>query len=108
MGNRENNKAPINTGNTRIVNNHGIQYKRIKVCVEHDILQYKPTRAGNKIIKGHIPSTKEATKSLPATMIDEGNHQGTKGNGQVLPRKLLDEGQGKFASDMEISDSSGD
>ncbi len=51
--------------------------------------------------------TKEATKSLPATLTDGGNHQGTKGNGRMLPRKLLDEGQGKFLSDMEISDSSG-
>jgi hypothetical protein len=62
---------------------------------------------GYKIIKGHIPSTKEATKSLPAIMIDKGNHQGTNGNGRVLSCELLDEGQGKFALDMEISDSSG-
>ena len=41
-------------------------------------------------------------------MIDEGNHQGTKGDGRMLPRKLLDERQGKFLLDMEISDSSGD
>ncbi len=107
MGNMETNKAPMNTGNIQIVHNNGIQYIRIKVCVEHNILQYKPTRAGNKIIEGHNPSTKEATKSLPATMIYKGNHQGTKGNGRLLPCKLLDEGQGKFLSDMEISDSSG-
>jgi hypothetical protein len=40
----------MNMGDTNIVNNNGIQYKRIKVCVEHDISQYKPTRAGKKII----------------------------------------------------------
>ncbi len=65
MGNGETNKTPTNTGNIKIVNNHGSQYERIKVCVEHDILQYKPTWVGNKIIVGHILSMKEATTSLP-------------------------------------------
>jgi hypothetical protein len=48
MGNVETNKVLMNTGNTNIVNNNGIQYKRIKVCVEHDILLYKPTQAGRQ------------------------------------------------------------
>jgi hypothetical protein len=50
----------------------------------------------------------EATKSLPATIIDKGNHQGTKGDGRMLPRELLDEAQGSFLLNVEISDSSGD
>jgi hypothetical protein len=82
------------------------QNKRIKLCVETEILKTKPTRATNKIIKGRIPSTKEDRKSQPASIIDEATNQGREGDGRVLPRELLDKGQGKFLSDMEISNSS--
>jgi hypothetical protein len=71
-------------------------------------LKTKPTRATNKIIEGHILSTKEERMSQPAAIIDKETNQGRKGDGRVLPRKLLDKGQGTFSSDMEIRDSSSD
>ncbi len=71
-------------------------------------MKTKPTQATNKIIEGHILSTKENRKSQPAAIIDKETNQGRKGDGRVLPRELLDKGQGKFLLDMEISNSSRD
>jgi hypothetical protein len=47
--------------------------KELKYVLNTTSYKYKPTWVGKKIIKGHIPSTKEATKSLPATIINKGN-----------------------------------
>ncbi len=82
------------------------QNKRIKLCVETELLKTKPTQATNKIIVGHIPSTEEDRKSQPVAKIDKETNQGKKCDKQVLPHELLDKGQGKFLSDMEISSSS--
>ncbi len=95
-----------NEGNKEIATNGANQNRIIKLCVENEILKTKPTRATDKIIEGHILLTKEDRKSQPAAIINEETNQGRKGNRRVLPRKLLDEGQGKFLSDMEISNSS--
>ncbi len=52
-----------NEGNKELATNGRNQNKRIKLCVENEILKTKPTWATNKIIEGHIPLTKEDRKS---------------------------------------------
>jgi hypothetical protein len=84
-----------------------IKIKKAKISFEDDLLKYKPTRGVNKIIQGHIPSSNRATTAGTATqIINEENPRQEAGDGRILPRELLDDGQGKSSSDMDISDSS--
>ena len=87
---------------------HGGQGKATdKLNSRESLLQLKQHRQPNKILQGHVP--------LPAGKHGGGRkHSGKepgKGegitDGWVLPRELLDNGQGKLtSSDMDISDSS--
>jgi hypothetical protein len=77
---------------------------KIKIPNKIGILESEPTRASNKIIKGHIPQGDD-TKKKGKRLYGKENKKQTKGDGRVLPRELLDDGQGKSPSDMEISKS---
>ena len=74
------------------------------------LLSKKPTQAPNKILRGHTPGPTAGKADVPpGTQIVETNEeQGVTTNGKSLPRELLDDGQGKLGSDldMEISSSS--
>jgi hypothetical protein len=83
------------------------QNKKAKVSVKDDLLKFKPTWGARKIIQGHIPSSNGVTTAHTATPIIDEEIPGWKmGDGRILPHELLDAGQGKFSSDMDIGDSS--
>ena len=88
---------------------NSIKIKKAKVSFEDDLIKYKPIWGVNKIIQGHNPSVNGATTACTATrIIDEESPGQVTCDGRILPRELLDNGQGKLSSDMDISDSSSD
>jgi hypothetical protein len=81
-------------------------HKRLKLVVEIEILKAKPLRAPNKIIERHVPATRaEPTPRTEATSVKTNTDQ-KREDRRVLPCELLDDGQGKSALDMEISEGS--
>ena len=87
--------------------------KELKLGMPINLLDLKPIRGPNKILKGHVPL---ATKTHPPRVKRDNGKSTTpktKGNGRALPRELLDNGQGKCKesalmandgnSDMDIS-----
>jgi hypothetical protein len=72
------------------------------------MLDTKPKQKPNKILRGHVPLAPVANQvdhALGGSNLRLGRDIIT--DGRVLPRELLDDGQGKSTtSDMEISDSS--
>jgi hypothetical protein len=104
-------KTTVGRGYTRskIDSNELHQIKKAKVTFDNELLKYKPTRGANKIIQGHIPSASRATTAPTALRIINDESPGwVTGNGWILPRELLDGGQGKLSSGMDISSSSSD
>ena len=83
------------------------EHKRSKLGTEIELLKSKPTRAINKIIEGRVPTAKADLPPQPETKLNGANTGQTKGDGRVLPHELLDNGQGKSVSDMDISENSG-
>ena len=95
MGNEY--KTTLGRGDTRIkLNSNELhQNKKAKVSFEDDLLKIKPTQGVNKIIQGHIPSLNGATTARTAIqIIDEESPGQETGDRQILPHKLLDDGQG--------------
>ncbi len=84
----------------------GNKHKRLKLGVEIKILKAKPVKAKNKIIEGHVPETRVEPTPRTETTSTKTNTDQKREDGWVLPRELLDDGQGKSTSDMEISESS--
>ncbi len=84
----------------------GNKHKRLKLGVEIEILKAKPLRSTNKIIKGHVLATQAEPTPQTETTSAKTNTNQKREDGWVLPRELLDDGQGKSALDMEISESS--
>lgn len=84
--------------------------KQINLSTPFTLLDSKPSRVPNKILEGHVPSAKNPS-NRPCMRREIGTVTTTKekGDGRVLPRELLDNGQGKFTmladgdSDMDIS-----
>ncbi len=83
--------------------------KHLNLRGPDSLLNFKQSRAPNKIIEGHVPM---ATSPVPPVMrrgIGTATAKKDKGDGRVLPRELLDSGQGKCDmtvdsnSDMDIS-----
>ena len=72
------------------------------------LLKQKSTQTTNKILRGHVPLAPVANQvdhALGGSNLRLGRENIT--DERVLPRELLDDGQGKLTtSDMEISDSS--
>ncbi len=102
-------KTAVGWGDTqsKIDSNELHQIKKAKVTFDGKLLKYKPTRGANKIIQGHIPSSSRATTApIALRIIDDESTRRVMGNRQILPRKLLDNGQGKLSLGMDISDSS--
>jgi hypothetical protein len=102
-------KTTLGWGDTqsKLNSNKIHQNKTANVSFEDDLLKYKPTRGVKKTIQGHIPSSNGATTACTATRIIDDESPGWEtGDGWILPRELLDNGQGKTSSDMDISDSS--
>ncbi len=107
MGNKY--KTTLGRGDTRIkLNSNELhQNKKAKVSFEDDLLKIKPTQGVNKIIQGHIPSSNGVTTAHTATrIINEESPGRVTGDRRILPCNLLDNGQGKSSSDMDIRDSS--
>jgi hypothetical protein len=57
----------------------------------------------NKIIEGHVPQNVDRYLQKGVPRAPRVSTNGNNGNGRVLPRVLLDDGQGKSNSDMDIS-----
>ena len=77
---------------------------------KESLLSTKPTQAPNKILRGHVPQSSSADldRRLAGKIGCQQERGGTK-DGRALPRKLLDDGQGKLGTttlDMEISTNS--
>jgi hypothetical protein len=72
------------------------------------MLDTKPKQKPNKILRGHVPlapGANQVNHALGGSNLRLGRDIIT--DGRVLPRELLDDGQGKSTTlDMEISDSS--
>lgn len=76
-------------------------------------LHFKPIRESNKILKGHVPSTKTGLPWAQQRNSQTSLARKTKGDMRALPKELLDNGQGKCdearatnrecRSNMEIS-----
>ncbi len=84
----------------------GNEHKRLKLGVDIEIIKAKPLRATNKIIEGHVLATRVEPTPQTETTSAKTNTDQKREDGRVLPRELLDDSQGKPASDMEISESS--
>ena len=86
----------------------GERTKQINLNAPINYLDSKPIRVPNKILEGHVPSatpsnqphTQQATGMVTATK--------EKGDGRVLPRELLDNGQGKCDETTATADGDGD
>ncbi len=99
-------KTTLGQGDTqsKLNSNEIHQNKTAKVSFEDDLLKYKPTRGVNKIIQGHITSSNGVTTARTVTQtVGEESPGREKGDGQILQRELLDSGQGKSLSNMDIS-----
>ena len=83
--------------------------KQLNLRAPYTLLNYKPSRAPNKIIEGHVPMATSPSPPLVRRGIGKETPTTDKGDGRVLPRELLDNGQGKCEltvdsnSDMDIS-----
>jgi hypothetical protein len=69
------------------------------------MLDDKPRQEPNKILKGNVPVTGDYRKNKGNPPIQKISTNGNNGDGRVLPWVLLDDGQGKSPSDMDISSS---
>ena len=83
--------------------------KQLNLRAPYTFLNCKPSRAPNKIIEGHVPMATSPSPPLVRRGIGTETPTKDKGDGRVLPRELLDNGQGKCDltvdsnSDMDIS-----
>ncbi len=84
----------------------GNEHKGVNLSNDIDILKHKPTRATNKILEGHVPSKTTPPPPGMAKGSNKVSPNDNKGDGRVLPRMLLNDGQGKSTSVMDISSSS--
>ena len=69
------------------------------------MLKNKPQRTSNKILEGHVPLAPDHYLLGWGQRNNSVYTNGKNGDGRVLPRVLLDDGQGKSPSDMDISSS---
>jgi hypothetical protein len=69
------------------------------------LLGTRPHREPNKIIEGHVPIMGDNQSPRLKPLVPNTSTNGQHGDGRVLPRVLLDDGQGKSPSDMDISSS---
>ena len=88
--------------------------KQIKLSAPAHLLNSKPVRVPNKILDGHVPSATPHSKPRMEGAIGAPTTAKDREDGRVLPRELLDDGQGKCNelktptesdsdSDMDIS-----
>ncbi len=68
-----------------------------------NMLNNRPQREPNKILEGHVPITGDNQTTQCYSSIQKTARKETNKGGRGLPRMLLDDGQGKSSSDMEIS-----
>jgi hypothetical protein len=69
--------------------------KQLNLRAPDTLLNYKPSRAPNKIIEGHVPLATSPSPPLMRRGIGTATTTKDKGDGRVLPRELLDNGQCK-------------
>jgi hypothetical protein len=69
------------------------------------MLKNKPQQTSNKILEGHVPLAPDHYLMGWGQRNNSGYTKGKNGDGRVLPRVLLDDGQGKSPLDMDISSS---
>ncbi len=79
--------------------------REINIRNELNLLQQKPRRTPNKILEGHVSLTPDHHLLGWVQRATRVSNNGKNGDGRVLPRVLLDDGQGKSTSDMDISSS---
>ena len=87
----------------QINNDGGNKCRDIKITSTVTLLRDKPLREPNKINEGHVPNRVASHQQnwYPRALMMSTN--GKNGDTWVLPRVLLDDGQGKSPLDMDIS-----
>jgi hypothetical protein len=86
----------------------GDERRGIKLSSGIDLLKHKPQRNPNKILEGHVLLTPATPLLWRAQISNRVSTNRKNGDGRVLPRMLLDNGQGKSSLDMDISSSESD
>jgi len=109
----ENKNIPPPRGTTTVTGTRYVEgdkcTKQLNLRAPYTFLNCKPSRAPNKIIEGHVPMATSPSPPLVRRGIGTETPTKDKGDGRVLPRELLDNGQGKCEltvdsnSDMDIS-----
>ena len=70
-------------------------HKKIKLRHNWDLLSTKPTRLASKTISGHVPKPTHEQDNHKANKHNISSQWKQGEDGRVLPRELLDNGQGK-------------
>ena len=83
--------------------NRGRNGRDIKLTSTATLLGDRPQWEPNKIIEGHVPVMGDSQQKRWTPCVPTISTNGKNEDGRVLQRALVDDGQGKSSSDMDIS-----